>query len=56
MNILLQALRQLRKSPGFTAAAIFSVVEAALLRPLPFPEPDRLASRGEQVHPISGIA
>src|SRR6202790_2736615 len=57
MSDLRYALRQLRKTPAFTVTAlatvaiclganlaIFSVIGSVLLRPLPFPQPDRLVT------------
>jgi len=60
------ALRQLRRSPGFTLAAvltlafgigattaIFSMVEGVLLRPLPFPDQNRLVVLADIVEGVN---
>ena len=67
MNDLRFALRQLLKNPGFTAVAvltlalclganlaIFAVVDSVLLRPLPFPEADRLVTMFNS-YPKAGV-
>jgi predicted permease len=59
------ALRHLRRSPGFTLAAVltlavgigattavFSMVEGVLLRPLPFPGPSRLVALADIVEGV----
>lgn len=61
------ALRQLRRSPGFTltavltlalgiaaATAVFTLVDTVLLRPLPFPQPERIIELDTLSQPRGG--
>ena len=65
---LVHAFRQLRASPGFAftailtltlgigaPAAIYAVLDAVILQPLPFPEPDRLVGIAAQPDPNTSI-
>ena len=70
MHQLRYTFRLLLKSPGFTVTAIlilgfgigantaiFSLIDAVILKPLPFPEPDRLVQICEpyQNQPFNGV-
>ncbi|MGE3277712.1 MAG: ADOP family duplicated permease [Vicinamibacterales bacterium] len=68
MNDLTYAWRLLRKSPGFAATAIltlavaiganvavFALIDAVLLKPLPYPQPDRLRLL-ERTYARDGVA